>query len=166
MKRAGLLAGLILITLASAPLVARWSTVAVSQPIPFNHRKHAENGLECSACHQLYQTSARAGRPENATCLLCHETPLTNTPEEQSLRRYTAENQEVPWRRLTVLPPDVYFSHRTHTTLARLDCSVCHGQIGQSSAPPVRPEIEMTMEVCVGCHKSRKASVDCLSCHR
>ena len=106
MKRAGLFAGLILISLASAPLVARWSTVTVFQPIPFNHRKHAENGLECSACHQLYETSARAGRPENATCLLCHETALTNTPEEQSLRRYTAQKEEVPWRRLTVLPAE------------------------------------------------------------
>ncbi len=166
MKRPVLLAALILVSLASGSLVARWSTSSVFQPIPFNHRKHAENGLECSACHQLYETSARAGRPENATCLLCHETPLTNTPEEQSLRRYTAQREEVPWRRLTVLPGDVYFSHRTHTVLAKVECSVCHGQIGQSSAPPVRAEIEMRMEVCVGCHESRKASVDCLSCHR
>lgn len=166
MKRTCLVVALILVSLASGSLIARWSTSAISQPIPFNHRKHGENGLDCSACHQLYENSARAGRPENATCVLCHETPLTDTPEEQSLRRYVAQGEEVPWRRLTVLPRDVYFSHRTHTSVAKLDCSICHGQIGQSSVPPVRPEVEMTMEVCVGCHESRKASVDCLSCHR
>lgn len=138
----------------------------VVQPIGFNHKKHMDSGMECSACHETVQHSAVAGRPKLATCLLCHETALTQSAEEGKLRQYAQRHEEIPWHRLFQLPPHVYFSHQTHVVAGKLECQVCHGDIAQTTRPPARASRSLTMDDCIACHTMRGASTDCNACHR
>lgn len=46
---------------------------SVKQPIAFNHKIHAENGLECLDCHAYYKEQASSGRPTIEICSGCHE---------------------------------------------------------------------------------------------
>jgi len=139
---------------------------SVVQPIAFNHKKHTDNDLECSACHETVQHSAVAGRPKLATCLLCHETALTQSAEEEKLRQYAQRQEEIPWQRLFTLPEHVYFSHQTHVVAGKLECQVCHGDIAQMTMPPTRAPMNLTMDNCIACHTMRQASTDCNACHR
>jgi hypothetical protein len=162
-----LLLGLIITLVAGGGfIIARPSGDSVIQPIAFNHKKHIDNELECSACHNLFQTSARAGRPTTDTCILCHETALTESPEEEKVRQYAARGEQIPWRRLFKLPTHVYFSHQTHVVSGQVECKSCHGNIADGTSPPSKPEIKLTMDRCIDCHKARRASTDCLACHK
>jgi len=138
----------------------------VVQPIAFNHKKHLDSGLECSACHETVQQSAVAGRPKLATCLLCHETALTQSSEEEKLRQHAQRQEEIPWQRLFRLPSHVYFSHQTHVVAGKLECQVCHGNIAETTRPPARAVVNLTMDDCIACHTMRQASTDCNACHK
>ena len=128
----------VLITAGGFLLVKPSGAGDAIQPIAFNHKKHMDNGLECTACHETYQHSVVAGRPKLATCLLCHETALTQSSEEEKLRQYAQRHEEIPWQRLFKLPPHVRFSHRTHAVTGKVDCHTCHGDIGKTTKPPTR----------------------------
>ena len=148
-------------------MIARSSGGSVTQPIALNHKKHVvENELECSACHSAFSNSANAGRPKTETCMLCHETALTESAEEEKIRQYAGRGEEIPWKRLYRLPEHVYFSHQTHVVAAKVECKSCHGAIGESTTPPVKPEVKLTMDDCVACHESKQVSIDCLACHK
>jgi c(7)-type cytochrome triheme protein len=64
------------------------------------------------------------------------------------------------------VPGDVFFSHRRHVTVAKVECQTCHGAIGEATAPPGRPAVNQSMEWCISCHEKRQVSVDCNACHR
>jgi hypothetical protein len=49
--------------------------------------------------------------------------------------------------------------------IGKMDCKICHGDIGQREKPPSRPWVKMTMRWCMDCHAKTKASNDCLTCH-
>jgi hypothetical protein len=123
MIRAYLLSLILLLVAGGGFLIAGSSGESITQPIAFNHKKHIDNELECSACHSLFQTSAHAGRPATETCMLCHETALTKSAEEEKVREYAERGEQIPWRRLFKLPPHVYFSHQTHVVSAKSDDS-------------------------------------------
>lgn len=137
----------------------------VKQPIVFNHKIHAENGLECLDCHQLFEKYASSGRPSLETCSTCHEEPLGEGKEEAKLIEYVKSGKEIVWQRLYRVPEDVFFSHRRHVAIAGIECQVCHGSIGESSQPPSKP-LKITMEKCMKCHNEKKADNDCIACHR
>jgi hypothetical protein len=139
-----------------------WS--GVKQPIAFNHNLHAENGLECLDCHPYFQEHASSGKPSLEVCLGCHEEALGESTEEAKLREYLESGKDVEWQRLYSVPEDVFFSHRMHVVLGEIECTTCHGDIGESSAPPKRP-IKITMKKCMECHEERKADNDCIACH-
>jgi len=139
---------------------------AITQPIAFNHRKHIENGLACTDCHAGVETQARATLPELDTCLTCHESALTTSPEEKKIRTMAAAGKALAWVPLTRMPAHVYFSHRRHVTFAKLACSGCHGPVEQSSRPPDRPLLSLTMDACIQCHEKNQARTDCNDCHR
>ena len=158
---------------------ARWSCVvglllisgcwrgSTIQPIQFNHLLHTEEvGLECTDCHQYVRRAEFAGRPTVDICAECHEEPLTDSAEEALLIEYIQAGEAVPWERLYHVPDHVYYSHRRHVTVADLDCSVCHGEIGRADKPPPRPLKGLTMDFCLKCHEQRGASTDCNACHR
>ncbi len=139
----------------------------VTQPIAFNHRLHTiENEMACDICHRYYAERAHSGRPVIAICLDCHEEALTDSPEEEKIRTFAEQGEEIPWRRIYVMPRHVRYSHARHVTGAGLECQTCHGSIGQAERPPSRPEVDLSMDFCVGCHWERGISTDCILCHR
>jgi hypothetical protein len=49
--------------------------------------------------------------------------------------------------------------------LGRIDCRVCHGDFDETTAPPRRPLVTLTMDGCMECHEKKRADNDCLVCH-
>jgi len=149
---------------------AFWEAAAV-QPIPFNHRIHADNGLTCDVCHQYVFEKSFAGIPRAELCMGCHSGDIAQNPAAKPyielIRQHAAAGTEIPWVRLYNLPHHVYYSHRRHTTIAGLACPTCHGGIGQSERPPEYPVAQtLTMDNCVNCHRERGVENDCAWCHR
>ena len=138
----------------------------IRQPIAFNHSKHVENGAVCADCHTGVQTQAHATLPAIATCMGCHETPLSQNPEEAKIRTIAAAGQDVAWIQLTRVPPHVYFSHRRHVQIGKQECAECHGPVAKSTSPPVAAFRQATMNNCLACHAKRGVKTDCNDCHR
>lgn len=136
-----------------------------TQPIRFNHKIHSENGLSCEDCHQNFMEHASSGRPKLETCASCHEEPLTESEQEKKLVEYIQKGEEIGWVRLFHVPEDVYFSHRRHVAIGEIECSVCHGGIGESTRPPSKPR-NLSMADCMNCHEKRQVTNDCIACHR
>ena len=133
-----------------------------AQPLAFNHAKH--RGMACTVCHRGAEEAARAGIPQGDTCLKCHASaPLARA---QGLWDAAAKGADLPWVRVTRVPEHVYFSHRRHVRLARLECGSCHGDIGVRTAPPGRAATRLDMDSCIACHRREDASQDCAACHR
>lgn len=137
----------------------------MEQPIAFNHKKHQEQGIECASCHRYFKEETFSGMPTIASCLECHKDPITKSADEEKIRQFHQTGKEIPWKRLYEQPDDVFFSHRRHVVLGKMDCKSCHGDIGQSEKPPSRPWVKMTMRWCMDCHTKTKANNDCLACH-
>ena len=157
----GLVIGFILLSL----LVSFSVGSKVGQPIAFNHKKHIDQGLECDTCHKYYKTQTFSGIPDSSVCLECHKEPITKSPEEEKIRQYAKKGEQIPWRRIYREPDHVFYSHQAHVVLAKIECKTCHDDIAQREKPPARPFVQMTMGWCMRCHKERKASNDCLTCH-
>ena len=139
----------------------------VRQPIQFNHRKHVEEAeLECVGCHQYYPTGQHSGLPAFSDCLICHDPPITDSPEEKKLLDLAKGNSGAGFRKLFRLPNHVYYSHREHVTIAGLECKICHGEIAATTVPPPTPLVRITMDTCVNCHAKRGVNNDCTRCHR
>lgn len=136
----------------------------VKQPLAFNHKIHKENDVECLDCHANFKTQASSGRPSIQTCSSCHEEQLGKSRAERDLMEYIKNGQEIEWQRLYKVPRDVYFSHRRHVILGNIECQICHGDIGDSSKPQVRPK-KIKMKKCMNCHREKGVSNDCISCH-
>lgn len=135
------------------------------QPISFNHKKHHEQGIECAACHSHFNEQPFSGMPHVAVCMECHKDSLTKHPDEEKIRQFQKDGREFAWKRLYQQPDHVFFSHRRHVALAGMECQSCHGDIGQSESPPVKPWVKMTMNWCMDCHAEKNANNDCLACH-
>ncbi len=142
------------------------SELNTKQPIEFSHKKHRDLEIPCSVCHQYLEEHASAGMPGVEVCMMCHTAALTQIPEEEKIREYAKRGEEIKWVRLYKVPDHVYFSHRRHLVLGKLECTTCHGGIGESIKPPLEPEVELTMEMCIACHQKMGADTDCYACHR
>lgn len=141
------------------------SSFKSDQPLSFNHKKHLNQGLECNACHRFYKTQTFSGIPNLNTCLECHQDPLTKSSEEEKIRQSQRIGKDITWKRIYEQPDHVFFSHRRHVVLGKLDCKNCHGDVGQSERPPTKPWVKMTMKWCMDCHTKSKVTNDCLACH-
>lgn len=135
----------------------------IQQPIQFNHQAHQD--LECQGCHESVETESFASLPSIDTCMLCHETPLTESPEEEKIRTLASEGKPIEWQRLFRQPAHVFYSHRRHVGIARLECRQCHGDIGESTQPPGRV-LNLTMDDCISCHEQNQLESGCVDCHR
>ena len=137
------------------------------QPIAFNHKKHTGDlSLPCTTCHQSVEAQTFAGLPQTETCVTCHAAPLTKNPEEEKIRQYASKGEKIPWQRIYRMPGDVFFSHRRHVVLAKVECATCHGKMAEQTTPPSRPLVNQTMAWCINCHQERRVSVDCNACHK
>jgi hypothetical protein len=143
---------------------------ASAQPMRFSHEAHVKQA-KCVACHAGAAKLAAAGAPKVADCTDCHEGAQSKTPEnrkeEAKIDQYVKTGREIPWARIAPpLAPHVYFSHRRHVTLDRTECATCHGTIAATATLPAKPAVAFTMAFCLSCHEQRKASLDCLVCHK
>lgn len=165
MKDIGLvLAGALLLGSVFAALVV-YQARAKRQPIAYNHKKHIDAGLECSACHTgIAEGDARARLPGIGVCLNCHASD--DDPKTKPIRDYAEKKLPIPWQRVYQVPDHVYFSHRRHVDSAGLDCSVCHGNMKERETPVTRQAVSISMTRCVDCHRAKGVTTDCLACHR
>ncbi len=143
---------------------------AADQPIAFNHAVHLDSaGLKCNTCHTEAATQTYAGIPGKELCLDCHDVDEESDdagPQKEKLFAFVDADGDIPWQRVALTKPDVYFSHRRHVTGGNLDCETCHPAQATLTAPPPRTQLVMTMDDCIACHEREGASVDCLACHR
>lgn len=135
---------------------------APAQPVPFNHRRHAELGLECKFCHELPDPGKAAGFPSTAKCVACHQTVSPNKPWFRKLIRYHRQAKAIPWVRVYQLPGYVFFDRRNHLE-AGATCVDCHGEV--EIRHDMRKEKEISMAACVDCHLAQSASINCGFCH-
>ncbi|MEW5899963.1 MAG: cytochrome c3 family protein [Acidobacteriota bacterium] len=159
------LGGIVSLTLIATFLFGLGSSGA-KQPLEFNHKIHAENGLDCVDCHQHFKEHSASGRPSLEICSDCHSEPLGKSETEKALQQYILKGEEIPWKRLYRVPEDVYFSHKRHVVIGGLECKSCHGDIGERAKPPSRPLIKITMKRCMDCHEEKAVANDCIACHR
>lgn len=140
-------------------------TQHVTQPIQFNHQVHVKVvGLECSTCHEYFNTSNHSGLPSLTLCKGCHFEALTKSPEEQKLLKLS---EPLPtFQKLFRMPDHVRYSHRRHVASGGLTCETCHGAIAETTAPPASPLVRITMDTCTRCHADRGVKTDCTHCHR
>src|SRR5262249_8944831 len=134
----------------------------VKQPIAFNHKLHAESGLQCASCHTKAESKDQAGIPHAKDWLACHRKFQTASATLQPLVGYEKAKQEIPWVRIYKLPGFVFFSHQAHSK-AKANCATCHGEVQARAV--LWQEKEITMAACLNCHKERNASTDCNLCH-
>lgn len=165
-SRAAAVTGFIIVFVVTAAAFAL-RPVPKAQPVAFNHQLHVvDNGLSCSDCHEFYSTETFSGLPEAETCGFCHlDGEEGSTAEEKKLIQLLEEGAPLKWTPLFVQPSHVFYSHRRHVEVAKLDCSVCHGQIAESKSPP-RWVRQLTMDDCINCHEQQNARTDCTTCHR
>jgi hypothetical protein len=139
----------------------------VVQPIAFSHRVHAGvNAIPCQYCHAYARRSAVAGVPPVRRCLGCH---MKVGMVEPALARVTQPwaspglpPGEIPWKRVYTLPDFVRFAHRPHI-LAKIPCQRCHGPV--QTMDRIEPTENIDMGFCLSCHRERRASIDCVTCH-
>lgn len=158
--------GLLLFGAGGIAVFGGFAGPSIQQPIPFNHKAHIDDGQECNECHEFVEEERFASIPDLEVCLTCHEDPITNSPAEKLIHAYAEAGEEIPWVRLFRVPGHVYYSHRRHVGIAKLDCTNCHGDIGTSTAPPSTRPRQLDMDDCIDCHSRENASTDCTSCHK
>lgn len=156
----------IIIVLGVSGFFSETAALSAKQPIEFNHKKHRDMGLPCKTCHQYFEEHASAGMPGVEVCMMCHTAALTQSLEEEKIREYAKRGEEIEWVRLYRGPDHVYFSHRRHVVLGKLECTTCHGRIAESTKPPLKPVVEVKMNKCVACHQKMGKDTDCYACHR
>jgi len=135
------------------------------QPIEFPHVIHVGKQIGCTEyCHESVTTGPVAGLPGVRTCMICHEAIATDRPRIQQITALRDKGLDIPWQRVYGFSNQdhVRFNHAPHIR-AKVECSTCHGNVGEQTI--AQRNVEHTMGFCVNCHNERKASVDCLTCH-
>lgn len=133
------------------------------QPLPFSHKTHAEQGLECATCHTMPEPGFFAEIAGTDTCMSCHLEVKTDSPHIQQLAKAHQTGEEIAWEPVYTIPEFVYFSHREHVEKAGAACSACHGDV--ASKDVVAKERNISMPGCIACHKDTNAPADCGYCH-
>ena len=167
------------------------------QPFSFNHELHADEAGSCDYCHYLREDGSFSGIPKTDNCLDCHsEEAMGETEDEARFAEfYVAQEKEVPWYVYSKQPDCVFFSHAAHIQSkddggAGMDCTECHGHIGESTASKPYEENRLTgysrdiwgknifgfaknswdrmkMDDCAKCHKKETAHQGyCFQCHK
>jgi hypothetical protein len=134
------------------------------QPIAFSHKTHAGiNQIPCLYCHQYARKAAVAGIPSVEKCRNCHAVVIPFHPEVNKLMGYWADKKSISWVKVIDLPDHVYFTHKRHI-LSGIDCNMCHGAVEQMER--MYQAVNLEMGACLECHKQKKVSIDCWTCHK
>jgi hypothetical protein len=171
-KRVFLTLGVIVLVVAgpvTASIVRGFRPPLHPQPMRFSHKAHASEA-ECIGCHLHADSMPSAGMPTLSACMDCHVGMQSNKPEDKQeelkLNKYAQGGKEIPWVLLPRLTSDIFFSHRRHVTVSKIKCANCHGPIEKADSAPTKRVHDLTMNWCIRCHQAKKASLDCIACHR
>jgi len=170
--RTGRTRGLLLVVMLFVAIlivvpVAAGRSAPTPQPVAFNHRKHTQDlGLDCSFCHVYVQTGAHAGLPTADICAMCHSAPQGTSPEAARVTQLLQQGDSLHFNKLFRLPTHVFYTHRRHVGLGKLECQNCHGAIATTERPPPRPLVKITMSYCLDCHREKGQTLECTACHR
>jgi hypothetical protein len=135
-----------------------------AQPIAFSHKTHAGmNQIPCLYCHQYARKAAVAGIPSVEKCRSCHMVVDPDHPEVKKILNYWDKKESISWIKVIDLPDHVYFTHKRHIR-SGIDCFICHGAVEQMER--LYQPLKFKMGMCLGCHRQRKASIDCWTCHK
>jgi len=145
-----------------APLLSAPSP-APEQPLPFSHKTHAAQGLECSTCHPMPDPGYFAEIAETEVCMSCHLEVKTDSAAIQTLAAVHRAGETIDWKPVYTIPDFVYFSHREHVETAKAACSACHGDV--ASRDVLAKERNLSMSGCIACHKDTGAPAACDFCH-
>lgn len=163
------LLGLAIILLIAGGYVGmRAARANPDQPLPYSHRVHVENGIQCLYCHSDAARSQMAGIPSVEKCMGCHNIMATENETVQKLARYWEDGQPIPWQPVNIQPEFIYFSHQPHMS-AGLNCETCHGNV--SEMEEAEKAFQMDMGWCLECHEHQEPErvaylLDCLACHK
>lgn len=170
---------------ASAALIApmvyvrtpygNYRDIQIEQPIQFDHRHHVrDDGIPCLYCHAGAESSARAGIPDTATCMGCHNQIWTQSELLAPVRASFELGVPIAWKRVYDVPDFVYFHHGVHVR-GGIACARCHGAVENMSR--VARAVPLTMKWCLDCHfhppggrvpqgRYVTALTTCSACHR
>jgi hypothetical protein len=157
-----LLSVLPLLSLAQLP-DTKYVRPAPAQPIPFSHKLHVSNGLQCAHCHPVPDPGDFATIPKTAVCMGCHAAIKKDSPHIQKLAAFHADARKVPWAPVYRVPDWVSFNHKKHLATPGVTCETCHGPVGEGEV--MRREKDISMAACMDCHRAKGASNDCQLCH-
>jgi hypothetical protein len=130
-----------------AAVLAAWMLCAGEPSGVFQHKAHAPLKLKCASCHTTVEKEDAASFPGVAVCRGCHTAIGERT---------------IPSKRLVSIPNFVIFGHSAHVA-GKVECALCHGDVWSGTGP--REAKPVKMAECVDCHKERKATMVCNSCH-
>lgn len=134
-----------------------------TQPIPFSHKNHAgDRQIPCQYCHSSARRSSAAGIPPLNTCMGCHKLVGTDLDPIKDLTQHYQQNKPMEWVKVHDLPDFVRFTHKPHVA-AGLECQACHGQV--QTMDVVEQVAPLQMGWCISCHREKKASTECATCH-
>jgi len=135
------------------------------QPVAYVHSVHIEKvHLECLDCHNGALTGPKAIIPDVRWCMSCHKTQATDKPAVQQVAAYFNRGEDIPWQRVYGWNDEAHvrFNHAPHIA-ASVQCVTCHGDVGSMTV--ARRVVDHSMGFCISCHKEKKASIDCVTCH-
>ncbi len=140
-----------------------WRSAPI-QPIAYTHKTHLARGMQCTDCHASVEKGPVASIPSVKLCMTCHQVIATDRPEIRKVAAYLARGEEIPWQRVYGYSPTAHvkFNHAPHIR-AKVSCATCHGDMTQQTVA-VRA-VNLNMGSCVDCHKLKKVSLDCTTCH-
>ncbi len=125
--------------------------------IRFGHPKHAEEGLDCTDCHEM----AEGGQtmPGHDLCGICHDIDVDN-PDAEACGFCHTEAEQAVRPRAKLLKAELKFSHGPHVG-AELDCATCHPE-PDARALPKKP----LKSFCMDCHGETGPELnECDVCH-
>jgi hypothetical protein len=134
------------------------------QPVAYTHKVHLANGMQCENCHMGVDQGPDASIPGVKLCMMCHQMIATDRPEIKKIAAYQARGEDIPWVRVYDYSQSAHvkFNHVAHIR-AKVACATCHGDMRQQTT--AQRVVNLTMGYCIDCHKQRRASIDCLTCH-
>lgn len=145
---------------------------SITQPVPFDHRIHANAlKIDCRYCHSTVEHAASAGLPPTTACVGCHNSVLLESATFAPVRASLTSGRPIEWRRVNALPDFVFFNHSIHVAKG-VSCATCHGDVARMAQ--VRQATPMSMNWCVSCHRDPDVSrakhtrnlTSCTTCHR
>ena len=133
-----------------------------TQPVLFNHARHADAGILCLDCHPGANKQERATLPQPGNCMLCHQSITPDNEEVKKVRALNEANETIDWVRVYKVPGFVFFSHANHVN-GGVECETCHGPVQQRQV--LAKEVSTSMTTCMNCHAAREVPNHCHFCH-